>query len=220
MNRDPLPPDARPGAHPDAGGDAWLTHGVPSRRVLAWGVDLLLAGLLAFALHAALLTVGLLTLGLGLPLLGVLPAVPFLYCWLWVAAAGATPGQAAFGLAVRRDRDLGPPDGLQALLYTLGFALTIATGALWLLVVLVTTRHRALHDMLSGVTVVRRGKADRFLRTFGRFGPLPETSPGSPLGTSPGAAWARRPFGSGDRGGYGGRMGRHAGATPLGSSDA
>ena len=142
----------------------WLTRGVPARRVLAWVVDLLLAGLVAFALHAALLAVGLLTLGLGLPLLGLLPAVPFLYCWLWVAAAGATPGQAAFGLAVRSDADLGPPDLLQAFLYTLGFAVTLATGAVWLLLVLVSTRHRALHDMLAGVTVVRRGAAARTLQ--------------------------------------------------------
>ncbi len=135
--------------------DAWLTRGVLARRVLAWLLDVVLVGLLVFALHAALLAVGLLTLGLGLPLLAVLPAVPFLYGWGLVALCGATPGQAALGLAVRADRDLSPPDALQAFLYTLGFVATAATGMVLLLVALVTTRHRALHDMLGGVTVVR-----------------------------------------------------------------
>lgn len=152
----------------DPPSDDWLTRGVPARRVAAWMADLLLVGVLAVALHAAVLAVGLLTLGLGLPLLGLLPTVPFVYCWVWVALAGATPGQALLGLSVRRDRDLGVPDGLQAFLYTLGFALTLATGALWLLVVLVTTRRRALHDMVAGVTVVRRGSVDSLLRTRDR----------------------------------------------------
>ncbi len=132
-----------------------LTRGVIARRLLSWGLDAVLLAVGLMVLHVVLLAFGLLTLGLGLPLLAALPAVPFLYTWLCVAGFGATPGQAFAGLAVRSDGTLAPPDGLQALLYTAGYWLTLASGGLPLLVVLVTPRHRALHDMLGGVAVLR-----------------------------------------------------------------
>ena len=103
-----------------------------------------------------LLLFGVLTLGLGLPLLGVLPFVPFCYHLLFVAGpASATPGQQALGLVVRRNDDLGRPTPLQALIYTLLFYLTLATTGLLLLVALFTIRHRTLHDLASGLVVVR-----------------------------------------------------------------
>ncbi len=132
-----------------------LTRGVIQRRILSWGIDAVLLAVSLAGLHVALLAVGLLTFGLGLPLLAALPAVPFLYTWGCVAGFGATPGQALAGLSVRSDATLAPPDGLQALLYTAGYWLTLATGGLLFLVVLVAPRHRALHDMLGGVAVVR-----------------------------------------------------------------
>ncbi len=135
--------------------DDLMTRGVVWRRILSWGLDAVLLAIGLAALHVALLAFGLLTLGLGLPLLAVLPAMPFLYTWLCVASFGATPGQALAGLAVRADATLAPPDGTQALLYTAGYWLTLATGGLPFLLVLVTPRHRALHDMLGGVAVLR-----------------------------------------------------------------
>ncbi len=136
--------------------DDWLTEGVMSRRVFAWLIDMLLVGLILGALFLVLLLFGLLTLGLGLPLLGLLPVVPFCYHWLFVAGpASATPGQQALGLAVRRDDDLGRPTPVQAFVYTLVFYLTLATTGLLLLVALVTVRHRTLHDLASGLVVVR-----------------------------------------------------------------
>jgi uncharacterized RDD family membrane protein YckC len=99
---------------------------------------------------------GLLTLGLGLPLLGALPFVPFFYHWLFVAGrASATPGQQALGLVVRRNDDLGRPTPLQAVVFTLIFYLTLATTGLLLLFALFTVRHRTLHDLASGLVVVR-----------------------------------------------------------------
>jgi len=59
------------------------------------------------------------------------------------------------GLTVRRDFDLGPPTGLQALISVLVFYVTLATSGLLLLVALFTVRHRTLHDLLSGLVVVR-----------------------------------------------------------------
>ena len=135
--------------------DESIHHGVISRRILSWGIDAVLLAIGLAALHVALLAFGLVTLGLGLPLLAALPTVPFLYTWLCVASFAATPGQTLAGLSVRSDATLATPDGLQALLYTVGYWLTLASGGLPLLLVLVTPRGRALHDMLGGVAVLR-----------------------------------------------------------------
>jgi uncharacterized RDD family membrane protein YckC len=90
--------------------DGWLTAGVMIRRIVAFLLDALLVGLIWAALCLVLLLFGVLTLGLGMPLLGVLPFVPFCYHLFFVASPfSSTPGQQAFGLVVRRNDDLGPP---------------------------------------------------------------------------------------------------------------
>jgi uncharacterized RDD family membrane protein YckC len=136
--------------------DYRLTEGVLARRVFAWLIDVLLIGLILTTLWLVLLLFGVLTLGLGFPLLGVLPFVPFCYHLLFVAApASATPGQQALGLVVRRNDDLGRPTPVQAFIYTLLFYITLATSGLLLLCALFTIRHRTLHDLASGLVVVR-----------------------------------------------------------------
>lgn len=136
--------------------DALLTDGVLVRRCLAWLVDLALIACLLAVLWVALFLFGLLTLGLGMPLLGLLSLVPFFYHVLsLLGPLAATPGQAMLGLRVVRDVDLGPPGPLQAVLSTLAYYLTLATSGLLLLVALVTTRRRTLHDLVSGLVVVR-----------------------------------------------------------------
>ena len=136
--------------------DYALTQGVLIRRIVGWLLDMLLIGLIWVALWVLLLLFGVLTLGLGLPLVGVLPFVPFCYHLFFVAStAGATPGQQVLGLAVRRDDDLGLPSFAQAFIYTLVFYLTLATTGLLLLIALFTIRHRTLHDLASGLVVVR-----------------------------------------------------------------
>jgi len=136
--------------------DDLLTRGVLTRRVLAWCVDLFLIAILVGAFWIAGLSFGVLTLGLGMPVLGLLPLIPFAYHCLFLASwLSATPGQALFGLKVRRDDDMGPPSLVQAVVSTLIFYLTIGTSGLLLLVALFTVRKRTLHDMLSGLVVVR-----------------------------------------------------------------
>ncbi len=136
--------------------DDWLTRGVLIRRMLAWVVDVLVIGALAGMLWTVLFTFGMVTLGLGLPLLGILPLVPFLYHILFLASPlSATPGQTLFGLTVRRDEDFSRPSLLAAVISTLLFYLTLATSGLLLLVALFTVRKRTLHDLLSGLVVVR-----------------------------------------------------------------
>lgn len=142
---------------PDDAFEAALTWHVLRRRVAASLIDLALCLVLSGVFLVFGVLLGLLTFGLGFGVLVFLPVVPLLYNWLFVATMSATPGQRLLGLAVRRDADLGPPDGIQALVWALGFALTLAFtgGLLWLLVVLLTVRKRALHDIIPGLVVVR-----------------------------------------------------------------
>ena len=139
-------------------GDDFLTGGVVARRCLGWLIDAVLIVLLVWAIWWVLVLFGLLTFGLGFGAMTILPWVPFLYQFLsLLGASSATPGQRTMGLTVRRNDDLGPPSVLQALVFVLVFYLTIATSGLLLVVALFTRRSRALHDMLSGLVVVRTG---------------------------------------------------------------
>jgi uncharacterized RDD family membrane protein YckC len=124
--------------------------------VWAWLIDLLLISIIAAAFFVVFFLFGFLTLGLGWGLLSLLPLVPLLYHFLFLAGpSAATPGQQALGLVVCRDLDLGRPTPLQAVLSVLGFYVTLAAGAFWMATALFTVRHRTLHDMLSGLVVVR-----------------------------------------------------------------
>jgi uncharacterized RDD family membrane protein YckC len=63
----------------------------------------------------------------------------------------------AVGLSVRRADDLGRATLVQAIAFTGLLYLTLVAGVIWLGVALVTTRRRAIHDMLSGLVIVRAG---------------------------------------------------------------
>jgi uncharacterized RDD family membrane protein YckC len=129
---------------------------VLTRRVFGLLLDLLLIGVIVAGLWTGLFLFGMLTLGLGFPLIGLLPAVPPLYHFLFLASPlSATPGQALLGLVVRRNSDFGRPDVLEALVSVVGFYVTIVLGAVWLVVALLTTRRRTVHDMVAGLVVVR-----------------------------------------------------------------
>jgi uncharacterized RDD family membrane protein YckC len=136
--------------------DERLVGGVLSRRCFAWVIDLILIAILVFVLWWILAAFGVLTFGLGFGAMAILPFVPFFYHFLsLISGPSATPGQQMFGLTVRRDTDLGPPDPLQALVSVFGYYLTLATSGLLLVVALFTVRHRTLHDLVSGLVVVR-----------------------------------------------------------------
>ena len=123
--------------------------------MFAWLIDMLLIGLIVGALWFVLLLFGLLTLGFGLRCSPCCRSCrsPIICCSSPVRSA--TLGQQALGLVVRRNDDLGRPSALQALIYTLLFYLTLATTGLLLLVALFTIRQRALHDLASGLVVIR-----------------------------------------------------------------
>jgi uncharacterized RDD family membrane protein YckC len=148
--------------------DDFLTGGVLSRRCVAWVFDVFLIAILIWFLWWILVMFGLLTLGLGFGAMSILPFVPFCYHFLsLLGSSSATPGQQMTGLTVRRDYDMGPPTGMQALVSVLLFYLTLATSGLLLVVALFTRRHRTLHDLVSGLVVVRV----RAIRTLTETGP-------------------------------------------------
>ena len=142
--------------------DDYFTSGVMFGRCVAWVVDLCLIGLLMGLLYWVLWLFGVLTLGIGFALLPVVSAVPFAYHMLsLLGARSATPGQRMMGLTVRREDDYGPPTLAQAVVSTLLYYATLATSGFLLLVALFTPRHRTLHDLLSGLVVVRLRALER-----------------------------------------------------------
>ena len=133
-----------------------MTSGVVWRRVWAWIVDVILIAVIATALYVGMFLLGVITFGLGFGLMGLLPAVPLAYHILFVASArAATPGQSLLGVVVVRDADGTRPGLLEATLFTLGLWATFALFMPLLLIALFTERHRALHDIVSGLVVVR-----------------------------------------------------------------
>lgn len=140
--------------------DDFLIGGILIRRLLAWLLDIIVISVLVFGLAILIWMVGLATLGLGWGMMSVLPFVPFLYHVLsLLGPASATPGQHMFGLIVRRNDDLGPPTWLQAIVSVLVFYATLATSGVLLVIALFTRRKRTLHDLLSGLVIIR---ADAF----------------------------------------------------------
>ena len=99
---------------------------------------------------------GLFTLGLGWGAFHILPLLPLAYFTLLIGGPGATPGQRAFGLAVRQDADLAPPTLAQALVWTLCLWLSFVLACVPFALALFNPRHRAAHDLLAGLVIVRQ----------------------------------------------------------------
>ena len=139
--------------------DDLLVAGVLSRRIWAWVLDLVFLAIIGAIVASMLVAFGLLTFGLGFHLWPLLGLLPFIYhVGFLCGRLSATPGQAVAGLIMRRNDDLGSPSLAQAIVWTLGFYITVATGIglLFLLVCLLTVRRRTLHDLVSGLVLVRR----------------------------------------------------------------
>lgn len=137
-------------------GEMMLTQGILPRRLAGFVIDGLIVLILWKALAIALFIFGILTLGLGMPLLVLLPLVAPLYNWIsLLSPLCATPGQALVGLVVCRNDDFGPPGVVAALVWVIGFYVSIALSFVPLLLALLTPRHRAAHDILAGLVVVR-----------------------------------------------------------------
>ena len=138
-------------------------QGVRTRRMIAFLLDLFYLSIVVFAIVALLFILGIPTLGLSwflIPsVIGLFPLVALVYNGVTISGwRRATPGMRHADLEVRMTDGTTVPflnASVQAVLFYLG--LTILTPFI-LLVSLVTTNKRCLHDMLSNVVVTRRQK--------------------------------------------------------------
>jgi uncharacterized RDD family membrane protein YckC len=149
------------GGGDDALANPALYEAVLSRRIVAYVVDTCLIVLANAAAHSLLFIMGFVTFGLSWLLFGPVTflTVALAYGTLTIGGGrGATPGMRLLNLEARGMRGE-RPDYLQAFLMTALFYATVPiTGFLILLVALFTERNRTLHDILSGVTVIRAGR--------------------------------------------------------------
>lgn len=127
--------------------------GVRLRRIFALALDLLLVSILCFLLWVALAFV---TFGLSLFVLPPLfPVVAFFYNGLTISGpAMATPGMSAMGLEMRLTDGTRVPF-LNAAVHAVLFYVSSMFPPVFL-VSLINANKRCLHDMLTGVIVVRR----------------------------------------------------------------
>jgi uncharacterized RDD family membrane protein YckC len=135
--------------------DALLTRGVVLRRFCAFLVDAFIIGAVSWILAVTIFVFGILTFGLGWLLFHIIPILPFLYYTLLLGGSGATLGQRLFGLAVRQDANLFPPTYAQAFVWTLLLWVSFVLACVPFALALAGPRHRAGHDLLSGLVIIR-----------------------------------------------------------------
>lgn len=125
------------------------------RRCIAFILDFIFMGLFGCCMVFAITVFGLLTFGFGWLAFHILPWLPFVYYILLIGGTGATPGQRLCGLALRQNETLAAPTFAQACVWSLLFWLSLAFAGLPFLLAFCNRRHRAAHDLLSGLVFVR-----------------------------------------------------------------
>lgn len=131
-----------------------LLKAVILRRSIAFLLDFIFIGLFGCCMAFAITIFGLLTFGFGWIAFHILPWLPFVYYILLIGGTGATPGQRLCGLALRQNETFEPPTFAQACVWSLFFWLSLAFAGLPFLVAFCNRRHRAVHDLLSGLVFV------------------------------------------------------------------
>ncbi|HTH96339.1 MAG TPA: RDD family protein [Stellaceae bacterium] len=133
------------------------TEGVLGRRVVAYLFDLLFIALFAGVLSGAIAVLTLLSFGLLGHLFVLVPLTGLVYTTLLIGGGrGATWGMRIMNLGYRRMSDGRPPGLLEAFVVTVLFYLSVGiTVWIVLLIPLFTNRHRTLHDLLTGLVMVR-----------------------------------------------------------------
>jgi uncharacterized RDD family membrane protein YckC len=141
---------------PDPDLDAQFYEGVPTRRFVAWLVDLVIVLLVGVPLA---LVFGLMTLGFGLALFPVIVGgTGFLYRTLTLASGSATWGMRFTGLEFRR-HDGTRLDLLFALLHTGITAVCFGVFVLQLVscgTILWTRYRQSIADIILGTTAINR----------------------------------------------------------------
>ena len=125
---------------------------IPTKRLLAWVVDVVLIGILTAIVIPFTLFIGLLIL----PFLYA--TISFIYRWVSLARSSATPGMRLMAIHFRDNRGA-PLDSGTALFHTLGYFVSVAVFPLQLIsiiTILLIERHQSLTDMVLGTTALNR----------------------------------------------------------------
>ncbi len=149
-------------AFANAGVPAARTDGVLGRRFFAYLIDIMVIFGLIAILAIAIFLLGIVTLTLGWWLYALLfpPAVAIVYNALTIGGpAQSTIGMRMMGLKVVDAGGGGPVDKITAAVHALLFYLAAGTFVLWAIDVVVGMMRgdrRLGHDLVTGVTLVRR----------------------------------------------------------------
>ena len=139
---------------PDPERDPQFYDGVPSRRLVAWFVDVALILLVGVPLAVLF---GLFTLGFGFVLFPlVIAATGFLYRTATIAGGSATWGMRFVGIELRRG-DGSRFDLLTAVLHTGIYMVCISVivlQAISCLTIVATRYHQSLADIILGTTAI------------------------------------------------------------------
>lgn len=129
-----------------------LYAGVPGKRLVAWGVDLLLT----LAMTLILIPLTLFTALFYLPILWMV--ISFFYRWLTLANRSATWGMRFTAITLR-----GPGGGRltagQSFFHTLGYFVSITIAPLQLIsmvLMMVSARKQGLTDLVLGTAMLNR----------------------------------------------------------------
>jgi uncharacterized RDD family membrane protein YckC len=145
-----------------SGEPAARTDGVLGRRFFAYLIDILVVFGLIAVLAIAIFVFGIVTLTLGWWLYALLfpPMVAIVYNALTIGGrAQSTIGMRMMGLKVVDAGSGGPVDMITAAVHALLFYLAAGTFVLWaidIVVGMMRPDRRLGHDLLTGVTLVRR----------------------------------------------------------------
>lgn len=137
---------------PDPDTQSEFYQDVPTKRLIAWFVDVLLIGILV----AITTVMSIFTALFILPLVWMV--VSFLYRWVTIAGRSATPGMRLVALEFRRS-DGTKFDGATAFLHTLGYVFSVVTFPLQLIsiaMMLMTSRKQGLTDSILGTAAINQ----------------------------------------------------------------
>ncbi len=132
-----------------------LYEGVPLKRLLAWGIDMIVTLLLCLLALPFTAFTGIFFLPFLLLVIG------FIYRVITLSTGSATWGMRLMGMELRNLRDQ-PFDFGTALFHTLGYSFSWAMAPLQLISVImmcVTDRKQGLSDMVLGSVAVNRRRS-------------------------------------------------------------
>lgn len=141
---------------PDPETEAEFYADIPTKRFVAWVVDVVLITLIT----AVLVPFTLFTALFFLPVLYFI--VSFLYRWVSLARNSATPGMRLVAIEFR-SRMGEPFDGGLAALHTAGYAVSVAMFPLQFVsiaLMLISARKQGLTDHVLGTAAINRAAAD------------------------------------------------------------